>query len=105
MPTITTTPFPSESYRPTRVPHSPSLLRIQSTRRGGGCIRDFQQRPIRKNRMPQDGEDMVVTLMIEQPAREQVRAANELRKRALPVSPTSVRCIWLWMNGRQCTGG
>lgn len=87
MPTITTTPFPSESYRPTRVPHSPSLLRIQSTRRGGGCIRDFQQRPIRKNRMPQDGEDMVVTLMIEQPAREQVRAANELRKRTLPVSP------------------
>jgi hypothetical protein len=53
-----------------------------------------RKKPVLKNRVPQEIEDAVVALALEQPAFGQVRIANELKKRGLMVSPAGVRCVW-----------
>jgi hypothetical protein len=39
-------------------------------------------------------EEAVAALAVEQPAWGQLRAANELAQRGLPISPAGVRCVW-----------
>jgi hypothetical protein len=54
-----------------------------------------RKKPVLKNRVPQEAEDAIVALAVEQRPFGQVRIANELRKRGLTVSPAGVRCVWL----------
>ena len=58
-----------------------------------------RKKPVLKNRVPQEIEDAIVALAVEQPAFGQVRIANELRKRGLTVSPPACAacgCVTTW---------
>jgi hypothetical protein len=54
-----------------------------------------RKKPNLKNRADPQIEQAVVAFALEQPAFGQVRVANELKKRAISVSPAGVRTIWL----------
>ena len=58
-----------------------------------------RKKAVLKNRVPQEIEDAIVALAVEQPAFGQVRIANELKKRGLTVSPAacaSCGCVTTW---------
>jgi transposase InsO family protein len=50
--------------------------------------------PNLKNRVAPEAEEAVLALALEYPAYGQVRAANELRKRGIELSPSGVRGVW-----------
>src|SRR5687768_16076582 len=54
-----------------------------------------RRKPNLRNRADPKVEQAVAEFALEQPAYGQVRVANELRKRAIRVSPAGVRTIWL----------
>ena len=52
-------------------------------------------KPNLKNRIEEATEQAVVDLAIAEPGWGQVRAANELKKQGVFISPAGVRCVWL----------
>jgi hypothetical protein len=54
-----------------------------------------RKKPNLKNRADPQVEQAVVAFALEQPAYGQVRVSNELKKRAIFVSPAGVRTIWV----------
>jgi hypothetical protein len=53
-----------------------------------------RRKPILKNRTPPEVEAIIVQLSLEQPAFDQIRIANELRKLGHSISPAGVRGVW-----------
>jgi len=54
-----------------------------------------RSKPNLKNRIAETTEQAVVDLAISEPGWGQVRAANELKKQGVFISPAGVRCVWL----------
>lgn len=75
-----------------------SYYRYQHLYETGGeeALQELTRRkPNTKNRVPEHHEEAVVSVAINNPAYGQVRAANELKKIGILISPGGVRSIWL----------
>ena len=51
-------------------------------------------KPNMKNRVAPEVEEAVCGIALEQPAWGQLRAANALAERGIPISAAGVRCVW-----------
>ena len=75
-----------------------SFYRFQKLYEEGGelALKEISRsKPLLKNRIEKEIEDIVVAYAVEQPAHGQQRAANELLKRGTTVSASTIRCVWL----------
>ena len=62
---------------------------------GEAALQELSRRkPNFKNRVVPEVEAAVEALALEQPAWGQLRAANELANRGIPISAAGVRCVW-----------
>src|SRR3954464_9551224 len=62
---------------------------------GEAALQELSRRkPNFKNRVAPDLEAAVVAMALEQPAWGQLRAANALAQRGIPISAAGVRCVW-----------
>ncbi len=74
-----------------------SFYRFQKLYEDGGelALKEISRsKPLLKNRIEKEIEDVVVAYAVEQPAYGQQRASNELRKKGTVVAPSTIRCIW-----------
>lgn len=75
-----------------------TFYRYRTALQTGGVealIDKSRRKPNRKNRTDEATEAAVVAFALDFPAYGQVRAANELRKAGVFISPSGVRCVWL----------
>lgn len=54
-----------------------------------------RRKPVIKNRVADEVEEAIRVMAVDQPTWGQVRVSNELRKKAITVSPAGVRCVWI----------
>ena len=75
-----------------------SFYRFQKLYEEGGelALREISRsKPLLKNRIEKEIEEIVVAFAVEQPAYGQQRASNELKKKGYTVAPSTIRCVWL----------